>query len=34
MSREPLNRPAAIALTVILCLSAAFWISVIGWLTS
>jgi hypothetical protein len=34
MSREPLDRPASIAWTVIFCLSAAFWIGVIGWVIS
>lgn len=32
--REPLGRSAALAWTVILCLTAAFWISVIGWVAS
>ena len=32
--REPLDRAAAIAWTVILCGAGAFWIGVIGWLLS
>ncbi len=32
--REPLDRHAAIAWTVILCGCAAFWIGVIAWLIS
>jgi hypothetical protein len=34
VSREPLEQSAAIAWTVIFCLTVAFWISVIGWLAS
>jgi hypothetical protein len=32
--REPLDRPAALAWTVIFCLTVAFWIGVIGWVAS